>query len=167
MPIILCPTVDEMNMVTMCAKALLHTLVCLQPEQKVYKDNERGISTWDYVRDRTIEICLVPIKGSRPIFIDLTQIVEDNIAVLASWICEYTKHETEADILQAQKIADHYRDHFEEAQELVCAAHKKGKCPDYMRDAFNEADDAEEVYTLLTKKLKVHLKALCRDIQSR
>ena len=60
--------------------------------------------------------------------------------MLANWICDYTKNETEADILQALKIAEHYRDNFEEAQELVCAAHK---CPDYMRDAFNEADDAD------------------------
>ena len=167
MPIILCPTVDEMNMGVVCAQALLYTLVCIQPEQTVYKDNDKGNPTWAYVKDRKIEVCLLPIKGSRPIFIDLTQIVEENIAVLANWIRDYTKNETEADIPQARKIAEHYRGNLEEAQELVCAAHKKGKCPDYMRDAFNEADDAEEVPTLLANKLKAHLRALCRDIQGR
>ena len=167
MPIILCPTVDEMNVAVMCAQALLYTLVCIQPELAVYKDNDKGIPTWTYVKDKTIEVCLVPIKGALPIFIDLTQIVEENIAVLANWICDYTKNKTDADTLQARKIAEHYSDHFEEAQELVCAAHKKGKCPDYIRDAFNEADDAEEVSTLLAKKLKAHLKTLRRDIQSR
>ena len=167
MPIILCPSVDEMNMAVMCAQALLYTLVCIQPAQTVYKDNDKGIPTWEHVKDKTIEVCLVPIKGSRPIFIDLTQIAEENIAVLAKWICDYTKNETEADIPQALKLAEHYRDNFEEAQELVCAAHKKGKCPDYMRDAFNEADDADEVSTLLANKLKAHIRALCRDIQRR
>lgn len=117
------------------------------------------------MNDKTIEVCLVSIKGFRPIFIDLTQIVEENIAVLADWICDYPKNETEANIPQARKMAEHSRDNFEEAQELVCAAHKKGKCPDYMRDAFNEAHDAEEVSTLLAKQLKTHLMALCRDIQ--
>ena len=61
--------VDEMNMVVMCAQALLYTLVCIQPEQTVYKDNDKGIPTWEYVKDKTIEVCLVPIKGSRPISI--------------------------------------------------------------------------------------------------
>lgn len=165
MPIILCPAVDEMNMGDICKQALLYTLVCIQPEQKVYKDNDKGIPTWEYVKGRTIEICLVPIKGSCPIFIDLTTIVKENIAKLANWICEYAQNEAEVDIPQAIKIAEHHRDNFEEAQALVCAAHKKGKCPDYMRDAFNEADDAEEVSTLLANKLKAHVKALCRDIQ--
>lgn len=167
MPIILCPTVDEMNMAAICAQALLYTLVCIQPEQTVCKGNDKGTSSWEYVKDRTIEICLVPIKGSRPIFIDLTQIVEENVAALATWICAYTKNETDADILQAQKIAEHYSDNFEKARELVCDAHKKGKCPDYMRDAFNEADDAEEVSTHLSARLRAHLRALRRDIQSR
>ena len=167
MPIILCPTVDEMNMAVMCAQALLYTLVCIQPEQAVYKDTDKGIPTWKYVKDKTIEVCLVPIKGSRPIFIDLTQIVEENIAVLANWICDYTKNEAEADIPRALKLAEHYRDNFEEAQDLVCAAHNLGACPDYMRDAFTEADDAKEVSTLLAKKLKAHIKTLCRDIQQR
>ena len=167
MPIILCATVDEMNMAVMCAQALLYTVICIQPEQKVHKDNDKGLPTWKYVKDKKIEVCLVPIKGSRPIFIDLTQIVEDNIAVLANWICAYTKNETEADIPQALKIAEHHRDNFEEAQELVCDAHKKGRCPDYMRDAFNKADDAEEVSMLLEQTLEEHLKTLRRDIQKR
>lgn len=73
------------------------------------------------------------------------------------------------DIHQTLKIVEHYRDNdnFEEARELVCAAYKKGKCPDYMRDAFNDADDAEEVRTLLKTKLESHLKILRREIQSR
>lgn len=167
MPIILCPDVTEMNMAAMCAQALLYTLVCIQPEQTVYKDNDKGVPTWTYVKDKTVEICLVPIQGSEPIFIDFTQIVEEKIAALANWICKYTRHEAEMDVLQAQKIAEHYRDNLEKAQELVCAAHKDGKCPDYMRDAFTEAEGAEEVSTLLQKKLKAHLSVLRRDIQSR
>jgi hypothetical protein len=167
MPIILCPSVDEMNMAVMCANALLYTLVCIQPDKTVYKGNDKGTPTWQYVQDKRIEICLVPIKGSRPIFIDLMDIVEENIAVLSTWICEFTKNETEADIPQAQKIAEHYRDNFEEARELVCAAHNRGKCPDYMRDVFNEADDADQVSTLMKTKLTTHLKVLCREIQRR
>ena len=45
--------------------------------------------------------------------------------------------------------------------------HKKAQCPDYMRDAFNEANDADEVSTLLENKLKAHLRTLCRDIKRR
>lgn len=165
MPIILCPTVDEINMASMCAQALLYTLVCVQPEER--EVNGMGIPTWRYVKDKSIEVCFVPIKDSRPIFIDLTQIVEENIDALATWICKYVENESETGILQAKKIAEHFRNDLEEARELVADAHKKGKCPDHLRDAFEEADDAEEVPMLCRKKLKAHLKALSRDIQSR
>lgn len=167
MPVILCPSVDDMKMEAMCAQALLYTLVCMQPAQTVYKLNDKGHPTWEYVQGKTIEVCLVPITGSHPIFLNLTHIVEENIGVLAAWICEYTRQAAEINAPQATKIAEHYRDTFAEAQELVCAAHDKGKCPDYIRDAFNEADDSEEVPELLRQKLKAHLKVLSRDIQSR
>jgi len=163
MPIILCPSVDDMSMATICARCLLYTLVCIQPAETASKYNP----TWQYVKDRKVEICIVPIKGSRPIFVDVTQLVEENIGVIADWICEYTRQGAEEDIPQALNIAKHYHDDFSEAQELVCAAHKNGKCPDYIRDAFNEADDAEEVQSLLARKLKLQLKSLKRDIQSR
>lgn len=167
MPVILCASVDDMNMDVMCAQALLYTLVCMQPAQTVYKNRDKGSPTWEYVQGKTIEICLVPIKGSRPIFFDVTRLVEDNVGTIAAWIGEYVRHQSEMDVPQAVKLAEHYRDSFAEAQELACDAHKKGKCPDYMRDAFNEADDAEELPTLLAQKLKVHVRALCRDVQSR
>lgn len=125
----------------------------------MYKGNDKGTSTWVYLKDKTIEVCLVPI--------DLTHIVEENIAVLANWICDYTRYETEADIPQAQKIAEHFRDNFEEAQDLVGDAHKKGKFPDYMREAFNKADDAEEVSMLLEDKLEEHLKTVRKGIKKR
>ena len=149
----------------MCAQALLYTLVCVQPEER--EVNGMGIPTWRYVKDKSIEVCFVPIKDSRPIFIDLTQIVEENIDALATWICKYVENEAETGILQAKKIAEHFRNDLEEARELVGDAHMKGKCPDHLRDAFEEADDAEEVPMLCRKKLKAHLKALSRDIQSR
>ena len=166
MPVILCSSVDDMNMGVICAQALLYTLVCTQPAQTVYKQ-AKGIPTWQYVQGKTIEICLVPIQGSRPIFLDLTRIVEENAGVLAAWICEYTRHQTEIDMPQAVRIAAHYHENLAEAQELVCTAHKKNKCLDYMRDAFNEAGDAEEVPDLLRRKLNAHLRTLSRDIQSR
>jgi hypothetical protein len=167
MPVILCASVDDMNMDVMCAQALLYTLVCMQPAQTVFQNRDKGNPTWEYVQGKTIEICLVPIKGSRPIFFDVTRLVEDNVGTIAAWIGEYVRHQTEMDVPQAVKLAEHYRDNFAEAQELACDAHKNNKCPDYMRDAFNEADDAAELPTLLVQKLKVHLKTLCRDIKSR
>lgn len=167
MPVILCASVDDMNMDVVCAQALLYTLVFMQPEKTVYKTRCRGTPTWEYVQGKTIEICLVPIKGSQPIFLDVTRLVEDNVGTIATWVGECVRHQTEMDMPQAVKFADHYRDNFTEAQELACDAHNKGKCPDYMRDAFNDADDAEGLPTILTQRLNTHLRALCRDIQSR
>lgn len=165
-PVILCASVDDMNMDIMCAQALLYTLVCIQPAQKSY-NNDKGVPTWERIKGKTIEICLVPIKGSRPIFFDVTRLVEDNVGAIAAWIGEYVRHQTEMDGPQAVKLAEHYRDKFSDAQDLACDAHKKGKCPDYMREAFNEADNAKELPTLLVDKLQAHVKALCRDIKSR
>lgn len=166
MPIILVEKVDDISMGDVCKKALLYTLVCMQPE-KAAGENFWGRPTWQYLHGRTIEICLVPIKGSRPVFVNLMQVVEENIAVLATWICAFTRRETELDVAQAMKIAEHFRNDFEDAQDLVCAAHKCRRCPDYMRDAFNEAQSADEVSLLLENKLKVHLNVLQRDIKSR
>ena len=166
MPVILCPVVDEMNLASVCAHALLYTLVCIQPEQKVYKDTDKGNPTWEYVKDKHIEVCFVPLKASSPVIVDLTQVVKDNIELISQWICRFVKYETEPDILQACKIASHYED-FEDAQELVSKAHEGGKCPDYILDAFNETDGDTDIDQLLRRKLEMHLKTLLRDIKRR
>ena len=57
MPVLLCASVDDMNMDRLCAKALLYTLVCMQPAKTVYKGNDKGKPTWEYVQGKTIEIC--------------------------------------------------------------------------------------------------------------
>jgi len=166
MPVILCSTVDEMNIAAICAQALLYTLVCIQPEQKVCKDTDKGIPTWHYVKDRQIKVCFVPLKASSPLIVDLTQVVEDNIELISQWICRFVEYETETDILQACKIASHYDD-FENAQELVSKAYEHGKCPDYILGAFNEADGDTNIAQLLRQKLESHLKTLHRDIKRR
>lgn len=167
MPVIMCSTVDDMNMASICAQAILYTLVCIQPEQKVHKDTDKGIPTWQYVKGKKIEVCFVPMKASSPLIVDLTQVVEDNIEVISRWICSYVTYETEADILQALNVASHYKNDFENAQELVSKAHANGKCPDYILDAFNEADEYASLDALLKYKLESHLKTLARDIRKR
>ena len=126
-----------------------------------------GTPTIDYVKDKTIEVCLVPIKGSCPIFINLTQIVENNIELLAKWIRDYTKMEAESGVLQARKVAEHHGDNFEAVQDIVETARTRKKCPDYIYHTFEKAEDAKEVPELLTKTLEKHLDALVREIQRR
>lgn len=167
MPVIMCSNVDDMNMALICAQAILYTLACIQPEQKVYKDTDKGIPTWQYVKDKKIEVCFVPMKASSPVIVDLTQVVEDNIELISRWICSYVTYETETDILQALNVAWHYKDDFENAQELVSTAHANGKCPDYILDAFNDADEYTGLDSLLKDKLDSHLKTLARDIKRR
>ena len=85
--------------------------------------------------------------------LDLTQIAEENITVLAKWICDYTKNETEADIPQALKIAEHYRDNFEEAQELVCAAHEAKK---HLRIPQSDPELGKVVSNIRSRKSFLH-----------
>ena len=107
------------------------------------------------------------MKASSPLIVDLTQVVEANIEVISKWICSYVTYESEADILQALNVASHYKDDFENAQELVSKAHADGKCPDYILDAFNEADEYAGLDALLKYKLESHLKTFARDIRKR
>lgn len=166
-PIILCATIDNLNMARTCTQALLYTLICIQPEENVIKsDEKKGTFTWEYIKDKRIEICLVPIQSSRPIFIDLTEIVEKKITAIADWICRYTRKKAEGDILQAQKFADYYSE-FEEAQFFVSEEHGQSQMPDYILEAFNEAKRADEVPRLLHQKLECHLDALLRNITAR
>lgn len=171
MPVILVPTVDETNMADICAQALLYTLVCLQPMKPTDKDKDKGIHTWEYIQDKKIEICFVPIKGSRPIFVDLTEIVEEHIVELAEWICKYARYKTEDHRRQTERIALHHKDDFAMAQDTVSDAHAEGKCPDYIRDVINNANAYEDVENKLDEKLderlKQHLKVLRQDILRR
>ena len=133
MPILLCSDVDDIRLSNLCAQALLYTLVCIQPHREKFE--KKWKPTWEYVKNRNIEICLVPIKGSRPIFVDLTQIVEDNLSELARTICDYAESETMTDVQQALALADYYKDDYDKARELVEDARDKHKCPDYIYTA--------------------------------
>jgi hypothetical protein len=138
----------------------------VQPSQKV-REGEAGIPTWQYVHDKKIVVCLVPIKGTDPIFVDLSKVVEDHIGLISDWLCSFVRRRSEAHVAQALKIARHFQDAFVEAQEVVHAAHLERKCPGYILDAFNEAEGADDVADLLRSKLEAHLKVLARDLQRR
>lgn len=165
MPIILCPSIDDMCMGNICAQAILRTLVCLQPVH-TKKDSDHTTPTWEYLTNRQIRMCFVPLNAT-PIHLDVTNLIEEHIQVISDWICEYVKLETEASKNQAIKLATHYQHDFEEARETISLAHKEGKCPDYIRDAFNEADGHCDIEQLLMEKLTLHLKTLNRDIKRR
>ena len=165
MPIILCPSIDDMCMGNICAQAILRTLVCLQPVHTI-KDSDHTTPTWEYLTNRQIRMCFVPLNAT-PIYLDVTNLIEEHIQVISDWICEYVKIETESAKNQAIKLANHYQHDFEEARETISLAHKIGKCPDYIRDAFNEADGHGDIEQLLMEKLTLHLKTLNRDIKRR
>ena len=166
MPVVLVPDVNEMNIAKVCTYAVLYTLVCLQPEQTKPAE-DKGIPTWEYVLNKTIKICFLPLKGSRPIFVDVMKSVDENIELVSDWLGDYVHEQTHRDIPQAIKIAQHYRDDFEKAQELVYDAYKKNKCPEYIHTAFSDCDSHEDVEDILNEKLNRHLKMFKSDVKKR
>jgi hypothetical protein len=166
MPIILCASIDDICMGSICAHALLMTLVCSQPAHTKKKEEDKTTPTWEYLKNRSIRMCFVPLNAE-PIYVDVTDIVETHIQIISDWICEYVKMETEAGKIQAMKLATHYQHDFEEARETILKVYKNGKCPDYIRDAFNKADDYGDIEQLLNEELTSHLKTLNRDIKRR
>lgn len=167
MPVILVPNVDEMSMAKHCATAILQTLLCLQPEMKT-KDKKKGhTSTCEYVTGKQVTVCFVPIKASRPVFVDVTSVVEENISLIAEWVSQFIQHETEADHPQLVKLAEH---DFEKAVEKVEEAQKKKKCLDYMSEAFKEAEcnnGIEDLDRELRSKMNRDLRRFKSHLQKR
>jgi len=165
-PIIIVPDVNEMNISDICCKAITYTLICTQPEQKELDDTT---PTWKYVKGKNIKICIAPIKQTKPIFIDLTDIVEENIETLSEWLRNYVEEQLRLDLPQAHKIANYYMNDFGTAIDVVREAYndKHRKCPEYMYDAFKNSEQCDEVKEELEKELKRHLKRFERDVKNR
>ena len=166
MPVIIVPDVDEMSMAQHCATAIQQTLLCLQSEHEKF-ENSNWTPTWEYVKDKEILVCFVPVKASRPVFVDVTAVVRGSISLIADWVSQQIQRETEADHPQLLKIAE--RD-FETALEEVQAAKKKNKCLDYMLSAFEEASDKsgfEDLDRELRAKLKNHIRKFKAQLEKR
>ena len=169
-PIMIVPDVNEINISDICCRAIIYTLVCTQPEQKESED--KTTPTWKYVKDKKIKICIAPIKQTKPIFVDLTDIVEENIELLSEWVKDYVDEQLRLDLPKAYSIADYYENDFDTARDIVRKAyeHKPPKCPEYMYEAFQDVEYdgvKEELERELEKGLKRHLKRFKRDVQNR
>ena len=164
MPVMLVSAVDELSMAQHCATAILQTLLCLQPK----KNTGNGYTpTWEYVAGKQVTVCFVPIKASRPVFVDVTPVVEENISLIADWVAQFIRRETEADHPQLKKLAEH---DFETAVEKVEEALKKGKCLAYMGEAFGEADDNNGIEDLdreLRSKMIRHIQRFKLQLEKR
>lgn len=169
MPVILVPSMDEISMARQCEQALLHTLVCLQPEKESFEDG-KGKPTWEYINGKRITVCFVPIKASRPVFVDMTRVVEDNISLIAEWVSGYIRGEAEAYHPQLIKVAEVSRNDFYTAFEKVEAAHKKNKCLLYVYYAFETATEGEGFEDLerhLNCRLKTHVQRFRGQLERR
>lgn len=169
MPVILAASMDEISMARQCEQALLHTIICLQPENESF-ENGKGKPTWEYIKGKRITVCFVPIKASRPVFVDMTQVVEDNISLIAEWVSQYIRGEAEAYHPQLLKVAEVARDDFYTAFEKVEAAYKKNKCLLYVLNAFDDASEGtgfEEVERHLGCGLKNHVQKFRCQLERR
>jgi hypothetical protein len=181
MPVILCPEMNEMVLPLRCCQAIINTLICMQPAQE-QRDKKLGTPTWEFIKNKHIEICFVPFKSKKPIFIDVTAIVEKNIDKIADWIRKFVERKTTNDIPQALKVAQHFEhqrlkqveqgsqatvQEFENAQDIITGAFQDGRCPEYIYEAYNEAESYNEVEKKIYDKLNRHLHNMVKDIKKR
>jgi len=96
-----------------------------------------------------------------------TLVVENNIAMIASWIGKFVEEETRKDIPQALKIARHFEQDFEKAQDVIINAFQDEKCPAYIYDAFNDAESYSELEMIIDDKLNKYLNTMIKDIKKR
>jgi hypothetical protein len=164
MPILLVSDIDDMSIPTVCAQALIYTLVCRQPEECIYQ-KIAGKPTWEYVKGKTLKICIVSLKGHKPFVVDLCDFVEQNLDLMARWVCEHIRQQTEVDIAQVVRVTAQYG--LEKTRQAICRSYKKGNCPEYMYQAIDDVESHEEVERELHAKLKKHLKRVEDSIKRR
>lgn len=163
-PIIIISDISELNIPEICFHAIIYTLFCLQPHK--YEGEERGNPTWRYLKDKKIRVCFLSIKGDNPLFIDITDLVEENIVPIAIWLGENVKehYETEIPIIvQHLQFADDFENEKEKIQEM----YSEKKCLEYVRDAINECESPENISEKLKEKLNLHISLFTKDIKSR
>lgn len=165
-PIVVVPDISIMNISQICKSAILYTLCCLQPEQFKSKE-DKGVNTWEFVINKKIKVCFVPLKGSNPIFIDVMDLVEENISHIAEWLSTYLKEQLESDITNILKFVQQYSGTFENLREDINDMYSEHKCLDYVRDAFNDCESSENISEKLKEKLNGHIAQFKRDIESR
>lgn len=134
-PIILCPSIDELNLPVVCAQAILYTLACLQPR----KDDLKA-TTWRLLSDRDIVVCFAPLLHDSPVFVDVASIVRENMGLIAEWLGRNIENEVQTEMSAALNVARHYT--FDEALRLV---DDSDKCSDFVKEAFNRVDSVDDI----------------------
>lgn len=165
-PVIICTIIDEANIGSLVAKAVIAHLFCSQPEKKQY-NNGKGTPVWELIDGKQVKICIAPLNTSKPLFINISNIIEDKIALVADWLSAHVQSQAEFDFPIALRLANHYKDNFEDAQDMVGSAFQKGKCPEYMREAIFAVDGPDQFLQMMTTKLTEHLRFFKRDIKKR
>lgn len=163
-PVIICPSVDEISSVKLCARALFYTVVMIQPEKTPTNEYK---PTRECIQGRQFKVCVVPIKDDRPFWIDLTALVVDNFAAITEWILKYLEIELKQPWPEVLNLANYYAENFDKAVEVVSDTYnsKPKNCPAYILEAFNEATRAADIPELLERKLQAHLKVFRREIK--
>ena len=91
----------------------------------------------------------------------------DDIGLISEWVSRWVQKETEADITQVLKVAEHFTEDFLEAQEIIEKAREKKRCLPYMVTAFDVAKGYDDVEEDLTYYLERHIGNLKSKIENR
>lgn len=154
-PIILCPSIDKLNLPVMCAQAILYTFVCLQPR----KDDPKA-PTWQLLSDRDIVVCFAPLLHDTPVFVDMASIVRENMGLITELFGRYIENDAQLEISAALNVARHYP--FADARRVIMTAwsHNPPLCSDFVKEAFtrtNDRDNVDKIEKKMRKAMREHL----------